>query len=409
MGIFDKKIKDNVIVDSYQAKLDELNKMAKSTEMSIIDIFKFASPEIPIIKEVKGKDWIFYGMDNLYPTKLKFLLNQSAIHNAIVLGRSTMMAGKGFLVNGAKTKEESDIVISQLDANTQKLYTEFLNNNNNDLDIQEIITKISYDYQVYGEMALEIVWSMDFSRIATIKYVNAANIRSGYLCNDKVEHYWYSRNWAFANKDGYKPVKIAAFDEKNKEDYNQLIFIKSGNEEYYGEPFYKGSLAWIETDAAMANFHLSNIQNGFSPSMTLKFYQKPASPEEQSKIVNAIKKQYSGTGNAGKAMIFFSDGKDLAPDVAPIDISNLDKQYLALSELAVQNILTGAQVTTPMLFGISTPGSLGANTELETGYNIFNNSVIAPDRIKLEKLFNKILKINKIPVTITIEAFNPLV
>lgn len=381
-------------------------KNKKETEMSLIDLFQFAAPEIPTIKEVRGKDWVYYGLDNLYPNKLNELLNQSAIHNAIVTGKANMMAGNGFLINDSKTKDESDLAYNALPPNVKLLLDNFIENKNGEDDVYDIISKMSKDYQTYGSMALEVVWSMDFSTISTLKYVDTKNIRSGKYENGKICSYWYSRNWS--DVKNYIPNEIHSFNTTDKEHYNQLIFIKNGTLDYYGEPFYKGSLTWIDIDAKMANFHLSNIENGFAPSMTLKFYQKPSGPEEQAKIVSSIKKQYSGGSNAGKALIFFSDGKDLAPDVDAINVSNLDKQYLALSDLAVQNILTGGQVTSPALFGIQTPGSLSQGTELQTAYNIYNKSVIAPDRLKLDKLFNKILKINKIDVKLVIAPFNPL-
>lgn len=389
--------------------LFNFKKEKEKPEMALVDLFKFAMPEIPLISESRNKEYVNYGADNLYPEKLSSLLNQSAIHNSIVLGKAAMMAGKGFFINGAKTPEENKLKYDALPVNTKIAYDNFLNNQHDELDIQEIVQFCSLDYQTYGSYAIEIIWNTDFTQIVRLKYVEVKNIRSGKLINNKITEYFYSRDWSQAQNKAYKPVSIPAFDIDDKEHYNQLIYVKNGTLQYYGEPFYKGSLTWINIDAKMANFHLSNIENGFAPSMSIKFYQKPDSPEKQAHIVSQIKKQYSGGSNAGKALIFFSDGKDLAPDVEAINVSNLDKQYLALSELATQNILTGAAVTSPLLFGIAVPGSLGGNTELDISYKIFNNSVITPDRIKIEKVINKILKINKIDVTITIEQFNPLV
>lgn len=389
----------------------------KEIEMSLIDIFQFATLEIPKITESKGSKYVIYGKDNLYPQWLRSLRNQSAIHNSIIQVRSYMMAGSNFLVNGAKTKEESDANLAALPLNDQIRYNAFIKNELGKKDLYEIKTNLSLDYQTQGQMALEVVWSTDFSYIATIKVVDSKDIRTGPLVNGKIEEFYYSRDWKYERN----PTCIKAFNPKSPEifknsseenpsnlTYNQLIWITDGDGDYYGEPFYIGSLTWIDIDAKMANFHLSNIENGFSPSMSLKFYQKPKTEEERISITNRIQKQFGGTSKAGKAMIFFSDGKENAPDIDAIQVANLDKQYLALSELATRNILIGAQASSPLLFGNSTPGSLGGNTELETAYRIYNNAVIAPSRMKLEKIFNELLKINKIPVTITIEAFNPI-
>lgn len=368
----------------------------------------FALPELPVIKEVKGKDWIFWGDDNLYPQHLKRILIQSPTQGAIIRGKAGMMSGDGFLVNDAVDIATSKQIVAALPANVKSAYETFLNNPNDSDDLETIIYKLSNDWQTYGCYSLEVVWSMDFSKIVTLKHVDVSNIRSGKIINGKVNEYWYSRDWSYASKEGFIPQPIAAFDVNDKEHYNQLIYVKEGTLEYYGEPIYSKTLSYVEIEGKLANFHLSNIVNGFAPSIAIKFYQKPGSPEEQSAIVNGIKKQYGGHNNAGRAMIFFSDGKDLAPEVTDIPVSNLDKQYIAVNDLTIQNILTGNQVTSPLLFGITTPGSLGGNNELEKAYQIFNKSVIEPDRKKIEKTLNKILQVNKIPVTISIMPFNPL-
>lgn len=380
----------------------------KIVEQSSTDNVQFAMPPVPIIRETRGKDWVLFGLDNLYPQKLNEIVMQSPTQGAIIKGTASMMAGAGFIIDNTTTIIESDNLLKTLGANVVRAYEKFMSNANNNLSIAQINAKLALDYRKYGAMALEVVWSMDFSQISTVKYVEVANIRSGKMVNDVVSEYWYSRDWSLYNKDGYAPSKIAAFDKKNKNDYNQLIYVKAGNLEYYGDPVYSEGISWVEIEGRLANFHLSNITNGFAPSMALKFYQKPGSPEEQSLIVNGIKKQYSGTGNAGRAMIFFSDGKENAPDISDIPVSNLDKQYVSVNDLCIQNILTANQITSPLLFGIATPGSLGGGTELDTAYKILNNSVIASDRKLLEDIWNDILHINGMPFNISIKPFSPL-
>ena len=382
------------------------NKIEQPKQMDTVSKLTFAGTEIPIIRELKNKDYVPFGIDNLYPQHLYNLLSVSSTHSSIVTMKSKMMAGDGFLFNGATDKVASKAVYDTLDPTTKAALDTFLDNPNDDMDIEEIISKVSKNYQTYGQFALEVVWSMDFSRIATIKYVDAKTIRTGKYVNGKICNYYISRHWE--NEREYPAYTIAAFNPEDKENYNQLIWVKTGDLEYYGEPPYLGSMEWIDTDSRMARFHNSNIKNGFAPSVAINFYKLPASPEEQKRIVDNINKQKAGENNAGKGWVFFSDGKDEAPEVKPVDVSNLDKQYIALSELAVQNILTGSQITSPQLFGITTPGSLSQGSELTVAYNIFNKSVIEPDRKLIEKVLNKILKINKIGITIELAPFNPL-
>lgn len=363
--------------------------------------YSHPTPELPSAIEKNGQDWVSFGHNNLYPQDLNKLVKKSAMQSAIIQTKAKMMSGNYFLFNGVQTEEESNAL---LESNVQ--LKDFIGNVNGNYDLIDMREKLADDYQRYGAMAIEVVWSMDWSKIATIKYIPVANVRCGKMVNDKVTCYYYSRDWANTNK--CKPIEIKAFDEKNRTDYNQLIYIKNGNLEYYGEPSYESALTWISVDSRLGTFHDSNIRNGFNMGMSITVFGAPADDEKRDEIVSQIKKQYQGEYNAGKVSIFFCDTPDTATQIKPIEVSNLDKQLLQLSDQSVSHILTANRATSPLLFGISTAGQLGGGTELETAYKIFNNSVVAPDRKVLEKLFNKLLKINNIPVTIKLQEFNPL-
>lgn len=370
--------------------------------------FSFGRPEIPQIIEKKNKDYILFGEDNNYPELLTELLNTSAIHNAIVTTKAKMMAGASLLINGAKTQDESDAIFKTLSKEQQAAWNNFVENKLGNENLYKILERCARNFQKNGSFAIEIIHDINFTKVVALKFVNTDNIRSGKLVDDKVEEYYYSRDWSQATKAGYKPQRIAAYDITNKIDVNQLIYVKQGDLEYYGEPSYKGALSWIKIDSQMGLFHLSNIENGFAPSMIFKFYKKPDSPEEQQYILENLKRQYSGAKNTGKGITLFSDGKELAPDVEPIQVSNLDKQYILLADQAAQQILTGHSVTSPELFGLSVPGKLGTS-DIDKSFKIFDKTVMESDRNLFEDVLNDILKRNKTGITLEIEPFNPMI
>jgi hypothetical protein len=75
-----------------------------------------------------------------------------------------------------------------------------------------------------------------------------------------------------------------------------------------------------------------------------------------------------------------------------------DKRFTVINENVMQKILSGHRVTSPMLFGIKTPGSLGGADEIATSYAIMYATVIKPDQLVVTKVFNKIQKINELPL-----------
>jgi len=155
----------------------------------------------------------------------------------------------------------------------------------------------------------------------------------------------------------------------------------------------------------MAEYNLSAINNGFSPSIVFKFYKKPT-PEERRMNAEGIKAQHGGAKNSGKALIFYADGKDLAPDVQTLDATNIDARLITVAEQIIQNIITVHRCH-PQLLGIQTPGKLGYSSELLQSWEIFNNMVIKPERKLLLDAFKQVLIYNGV-VRADIEEMTPI-
>lgn len=393
------------LISHIKAELNRhINQKTRSYSTGVSSVYSMT--EIPKIIEKKNRDWVLYGEDNLYPDKLQDLLAGSAIHNSIVKTKTKMTAGDGFLINGANSEKESELKYDALLPETKEDYDLFLENRNDKYNMQQIIARLASDLQTFGAFAYELVWNKDFTRIATVKYVPVKNLRSGKYVNDKVISYWYSRDWSKLKDNA--PCEIFSFDKNDKTNMNQIVYEKIGNFEYYGEPSYQGAMTWIQTDFKMGIYHLSNISNGMSPSMALKFYKVPADENEKQQILDDIRHSFVGPENTGKHMVFFSPNKDTAPDISPVATSGLDKQLLLLAELCDKKILTGHQLTSPLIVGISVSGQIGGNVELKTAWQIFDNVVIAYDRLAISSSIKRnVLDTNAIAIAWEINPFDP--
>lgn len=379
------------------------DKNVPNTKQDITRV-QFSNEFSLVEKEVRNKDYVFYGIDNLLPQHLKNLMVSAPTQKQIIKTRAAMMSGQGFLINGAKTKEESDILFKALPLEVQDAYKTFMTNEYYHMDMDEIRDSLCYDFQFYGAFALECIWDLEFTAPTAYKPVSVATLRAGKMHEDKVSEYYYSRNWYHPKGDD-TPVPYPAFDINNKTSCNQYIYVKQGQGDYYGEVNYSVNL--VELEAALQSCQLNSILNGFSPGMVFTYYQT-FTKEQQKQIVNGLKYQNGGPRNVNDPIFIFAPSKELAPTITPVDNSNVTAQYNDSNSYLIQNILTANGVTTPLLFGITTPSSLSAGSELEAGYKIYNNSTVAEDRKKIEKVFNKLLKISNIPITVTIEAYDPL-
>jgi hypothetical protein len=123
--------------------------------------------------------------------------------------------------------------------------------------------------------------------------------------------------------------------------------------------------------------------------------------EEQDEFYRNVKAELLGA-NGQKVMVTFSEGKDGAPEIIPIQVSDADKQFLTLNEAVLQQLMTANRLTSPMLMGIKTPGQLGGRNELLDSYELYYNQVISKIQKQINKSLDKILTINVIPVNIDI-------
>ena len=374
-----------------------LSKVQKTTEMPQIEtpaafnmgmdsLSLSAMTDLPTIKESRNKDYVEYGSSNLYPEYLKDMFNTSPTHNAIVKTKAQMVVGDGWIYDDTLLDEAKKIeVIKILNFIKRDMYD------------------LSLDYQIFGAMAFEIIWSLDFSKVVEVNRIDVSKLRSGKFDDGEVEEWYYKRDWANRREDA---VCIPVLDLSNRQDHRQIIYIPGQmvSNEYYAEPQYIASMDWITLESQVGLYYRSLIENGFNPSLVVKIFRRPASQEERDQMVGDLRRTFSGIKNTGKCMVMFSDGKELAPEVTPIEVSNVDKQFTVIADQITQKILTGERATTPELFGIAVPGQLGSG-DFDTKVKCFSKFVIAPDQFIFEQAVNKILRLNGYDVNLKLNPF----
>lgn len=379
--------------------------MKKKTKVNFKDSISnvnFATQTAPVIKEAMGKDFIEYGTEdykNLYPQFLIDLFYNSSTHAAIVNATADMIAGESITV------EETD----NLDAYV-KLKRFLAQANSKGESLHSIIKKISFDFKLQGAYALNVVWSKDRTEVSDIYHVPVERIRMGKPdVMGRVTEYHISSDWSNVRQN--KPQIVPAFNVNDRTNPNAIIYdgMYSPNMQLYKVPDYVAACNWCLIDQKIAEYHLANIENGFSASMFINFSNGVPSSEERRQVENSIARKFEGSGNAGKTVITFSDDKNRTPEIVPISMSEADKTYLALQELMVQNILTGHRVTSPMLFGINKSEGLGSNVdELNSAFEVYLNTVVKPFQNNILSCIGKILQVNDINLPLEIVQNKPI-
>ena len=357
----------------------------------------------PIVQEVRGKEYISYGTDdwaNLFPQFLIDLYYNSSTQAAIINATAEMIAGEGIVIEDEEERDLEAIV---------KL-KKFFNSANSNESLDEVIKKLAFDFKLQGAFALNIVWSQDRTQISEIYHIGVDKIRAE-KPNElgKVEAYYVSADWS--NTRMNKPYRVPAFNTNDRTSANQILYtgLYSPNMNAYYTPDYVAANNWALVDQRVAEFHLNNISSGFSGSFLISFANGVPTQEERFQIEQSLADKFTGADNAGKFILTFSDDKTRTPEITAISPSDLDKQYLALQELLVQNILTGHRVTSPMLMGIKNDTGLGSNAdELNSAANFYLNTVVKPFQNHLIKTLRKIFTVNNMDMPVRFEQLKPI-
>jgi hypothetical protein len=342
---------------------------------------KFEALDLPVIQEQRGKDYIKFGVDNLFPQQLIELYDSSAMNHTCIDAIQDGIYGEGIVEYGG----------------------EYINTDGETID--NVFEKIALDYTLFGGYALNLIWNKEGTRIAEIYHLPFANVRSGKPDDeDKIHSYYYSSDWSQIRK--YKPVEYKSFDptDNKKDNASQIYYCKDYNpgQEIYPLPAYIGGVNDIQLDARVSRFHNANISNGLAPSMFVQFRNGIPNPEERRDIYREIEDTFSGEENAGRFFLAFSEpGKEL--QVTPIENAN-DDYYLTLEQRITSRILTAHRITSPLLLGIKDGAGFSSNAdEIVTSYSHFMNTVVRPKQTKILTTYGYILKLAGFNVKLEVE------
>jgi hypothetical protein len=331
-----------------------------------------------------------YGESNRYPDYLLEMYQRSAKHNAIVNGKVNYITGKGWTY-------EADKVPSEMIGELNRL----MENPNPYDDLNDILYKTALDFEIFNGFALEIVWNMN-GKVSQIAHKNFGNLRR----NVDGSKFYYADEWKeFGEPEGL--TEYMPFDPEKRLG-KQLFYYCSyaPSVRYYPIPEYLGALAYIETDARIANYHVNNLRNGFLGGFLFNFNNGVPSDEEQREIKRQLQKQLKGD-DGERIVVNFNDSADTGLKIEPLNANDLDKQFNILNETIQTEIFVAHRVTSPMLFGVRVSGQLGGRSELVEAYELFK-AVYINDRVqKLEKVFNYIFSFNGLGV-LEIEPTEPI-
>lgn len=356
-----------------------------------LQVFDFGTARVPLIEENliinTRTPWVYYGVANLAPQELIRLYNTSPTHRAAITSKWYGTRGESISL--------------KLADNNRLLMANSLGDK-----VYDIWDKACLDFILYGGFAINVVWRKDRDMGFDMYYMDFSKIRAEKSdFHDRIHNFYYSSDWAFPKK--FVPRKLPAFDIQNEEPSQVFYYTThSAGNNYYPTPSYWGAATAISTQIEVFNWHFNNIVNGLSPSLFVALNSGVPDPDQREEIYNTMVNKYAGSNVSGKLFLTFSDGKEQAPEITPIQSNGSDKLWMELNSMVQEAILTAHQISSPELLGIMTPGKLGTADHLEA-QDHFQNLVIKPIQTEIKVVFEKLLTLRDagIPTEIEVKQF----
>jgi hypothetical protein len=346
----------------------------------------------PVEQKDKQRGFIKWGLKNDYPFFLIELLQGSAWHQGILKNKTFYIAGNGLEVTSGDA-------------------TRFLANSFSDFDMNEIVQRLTFDFELFGGMAVKGTWNREGTAVAKWEYLPIDMCR---LSEDERTMY-LSDNWSAMRQtpEDTNFRTLTALDERNPEGSFFLYYkepAKQAKDELgiYPKPPYVGGITAIQTDVDISKFHMYEIQNGFKAGTLINLASgEPETAEEERRIKEQIKGRTQSVEDAGEIIITFSNGSQDAPSVLSLTGNDLDERYNMTEKSVQQNILVAHSVVAPSLFGIAPQGSFNAAESADL-FEIFKVTYVNARQKQIEWMINYMAKLSGAMATLKLVDVSPL-
>jgi len=355
--------------------------------MNDLFFLSFAEARQPEYREKKGEGggYIEFGAKNDYPNYLVELLNKSAKHNSIIKSKVNYITGNGFKTKGPDPVGE-----------------QFIEQANPYESLNEISRKVSIDIETFGGAYLNIIWSEGGEIVSSIYHLDYTKVRT----NADNTQFWYCEDW---NDRKFKKDVYNAFNTQLREG-SQILYLKEyrPNLNAYALPGYYGALNYIESDIEISKHVLGNAQTGFSASKLITLPNGDPSDDEKRVIERKFTNRFSGS-DGKKFILSFTTDPSRKPIIDDLGASDITKEDFGnVDKMIQQNIYAGHQITSPDLFGISTPGQLGSRQQMRDSYEIFKNTYVNDKQIFIEQIFSELAKLHGASESLEIIPVEPI-
>lgn len=326
-----------------------------NTETNNQAVFQFAAIDKRVVnniprltqEEVRGKGYIAYGENNLYPQYLYGLYQDVTTLKTIIDGTSNFCGGDDVRCN----------------------VPGFTTMNRKGDTPRNMFRWLSRDYLLYGGFSVEIIRNLG-GKVSEIYYKDFRNIRT----DKKNEAFWYSEDY---DKKYVRTTKTLVYPKfmRDADAAASILYVKNDIGSTYPIPRWSGAIKAAEIEKHIDNLHLNSLENGFMGSYLISFNNGLPTDEQRAEIEKAIESKFCSTDNAARILITYANNEENAVSVERLDITDFSDKYKAAAERSRDQLYCAFQAI-PQLFG-NMAASTGFNEiEFQKSWDLYNRVVV---------------------------------
>lgn len=344
------------------AKKDIQSKGAGKVCFAALEPYIQYNIPIPIQKEVVGKDYVPYGLNNLYPQFLLDLYHECNTLKAIIDGNVDYVMGDDFILSNGMDKTKAD----------------------------DLLREVVRDWYIFGYAFIHII------RNPLGEVVDLYCLPAEWVRTDK-EHqaFWYCEDWY--RRGIHKAVIYPAF-MRESDHASSVLMIASGRGTY-PTPLWGGAVKDAEIERKIDDFHINELSNNFLSSLIVNFNNGVPDDEVKVEIERAWNEKHTGAENAGRALLSFNQSVANRTTVERLGTDDFDKRYEALARRSREQLFISFKAQ-PILFGLTSESNTGFSTqEFNDLFRLYNKTMISPRQDMLKRAFAKIYGSDVLTIT----------
>lgn len=350
-------------------------------------VINLATEVVPPAIESKKNHWVEWGADNNYFNYLRNRYLYSPTNNTVINNFVKLFQGNGLTSSEKGIKPEEWARVISVFNSTE-------------------LEKLGFDFKAYGQCAMQVLRTK--GRLTSIKHIAVDKLRLGKRNSDgEIESVWYCENWLESKK--YKPEEYSIWTSGNKDEISiAWVGLYTLGEDYYSLPDYYGALPYTILEEEISDYLINDVRNGFSGTSVINF-NSGIIPDQDVQDQVALDTVNKVTGSKGKKVIVsFNPSNEQRTTIDSIPLNDAPSHYEYLSNECVTQILKGHNVTSGLLFGITSANGFSSNAdELKNAFNLYQIEVLTNYHNKLINKLTAIFSDEDVMIKLNIEVLNP--